>query len=89
MSIAKKAGLIVGVIGAAAVFATTAEGGEGGHGRPVVFVPVQPAPPPGLSVTLSLPLPVSPYAAVPAYPVYETYPVYGRRHGREGGENQQ
>jgi hypothetical protein len=35
MSIAKKTGLLVGVIGAAATLATAAEGGEGGHGRRV------------------------------------------------------
>ncbi len=31
--IAKKAGLLVGVIGAAATLAAAAEGGEGGEGR--------------------------------------------------------
>ena len=52
--IAKKAGLLVGVIGAAATLAAAAEGGEGGEGRhgrqfvvPYYAVgPVRVAPPP-------------------------------------------
>lgn len=83
MSIAKKAGLLIGVIGAAATLATAAEGGEGGeggHGRRVVVVPyyaVAPArlrPPPVVYVA---PPPVV-YAAPPPIvyqPLYDA-PAY-------------
>jgi hypothetical protein len=81
MSIAKKAGLLVGVIGAAATVATAAEGGEGGHGGRVVYAPyyvVAPAvryrPPPVVYVA---PPPVV-YAAPPPIvyqPVYDA-PAY-------------
>ena len=79
MSIARKAGLLIGVIGAAATVATTAEGGEGGRGKrwrgspvyiveqpPVIVrqVPVYVAPPPMM------------YAPAPAYSYEPMYPRY-------------
>jgi hypothetical protein len=72
--IAKKAGLLVGVIGAAATLAAAAEGGEGGHGRRYVVpyyavAPVRVAPPPVVYVA---PAPVV-YAAPPPI-VYQ--PIY-------------
>ena len=79
MSIGKKAGLIVGVIGAAATLASTAEGGEGGHGRRVYYPdyvapPVIVAPPPRYyappPVVVYAP-PVSYGRAYPVYPVYD------------------
>ncbi len=75
--IAKKAGLLVGVIGAAATLAAAAEGGEGGEGRhgrqfvvPYYAVgPVRVAPPPVVYV----PPPPVVYAAPPPI-VYQ--PIY-------------
>ena len=72
--IAKKAGLLVGVIGAAATLAAAAEGGEGGHGRRFVVpyyavAPARVAPPP---VVFVAPPPVV-YAAPPPI-VYQ--PIY-------------
>jgi hypothetical protein len=80
MSIAKKAGLLVGVIGAAATVATSAEGGEGGHGERlyapyyVVAPAVRYRPPPVVYVA---PPPMV-YAAPPPIvyqPVYDA-PAY-------------
>jgi hypothetical protein len=80
MSIAKKAGLLIGVIGAAATVATTAEGGEGGHGKRYrgspVFIVEQPV------VVRQAPVYVAPppvvYAPAPTYyePMYPSYDRY-------------
>jgi hypothetical protein len=79
MSIAKKAGLLIGVIGAAATVATTAEGGEGGHGKrwrgsPVYIVEQPPV------IVRQAPVYVAPppvvYAPAPAYSYEPMYPRY-------------
>ena len=75
MSIARKAGLLVGAIGAAATVATAAEGGEGGKGRRVevpyyVVAPARVMPPPVVYVA---PPPVM-YATPPPvvyHPMYD------------------
>jgi hypothetical protein len=74
LSIAKKAGLLVGAIGAAATVVTAAEGGEGGHGRRAdmpyyIVAPGRLSPPPVVYVA---PPPVV-YAAPPPI-VYQ--PMY-------------
>lgn len=72
MSIASKAGLLIGVIGAAATLATTAEGGEGGEGgrgkrwKPRAFI-VVPAQPVYVAPGYYGPPPVV-YAPQPVYP---------------------
>jgi hypothetical protein len=80
MSIAKKAGLLIGVIGAVATVAATAEGGEGGHGKRFrgspVFIVEQPV------VVRQAPVYVAPapviYAPAPTYyePMYPSYDRY-------------
>jgi hypothetical protein len=77
MSIGRKAGLLVGVIGGAAMLANAAEGGEGGEGKRgrVVYppyyvgVPVVRQPPP---VVIVAPPPV--IYAPPAYQPYYDAP---------------
>lgn len=69
MSIASKAGLLVGVVGAVATLATSAEGGEGGHGKKfrgyyVVGSPVR------------VIQPQTVYVAPPPRVVYAPAPVY-------------
>jgi hypothetical protein len=83
MSIAKKAGLLVGVIGAAATVATTAEGGEGNgrkryRGSPVYIVE-QPVVVQRSPVYVMQPPPVV-YAPAPTYyePMYQRYDRYDR-----------
>jgi hypothetical protein len=82
MSLAKKAGLLIAVIGAAATVATTAEGGKGHRkhyrGSPVFIVEqpvriVRPAP------VYVVPAPVI-YAPAPVYyePMYPRYDRYER-----------
>ena len=82
MSIAKKAGLLIGVIGAAATVATTAEGGEGGGGKryrgsPVYIVEqpvvVQRSP---VYVVQQPPVVYAPAPTYyePMYPRYDRYP---------------
>lgn len=80
MSIGRKAGLLVGVIGGAAMLATAAEGGEGGEGRRgrVIYAPyyvvapvVRQRPP----VVVVAPPPVV-YAPAPVYQPYYDAPGY-------------
>jgi hypothetical protein len=72
MSVAKKAGLLVGIIGVAATIASAAEGGEGGRGRKV-FVPYYVEGPPVVyyGPQVVAPPPVVVYQPPPTYvPVY-------------------
>lgn len=75
MSMVRKAGLLVGVIGAAATVAGTAEGGEGGWGRKV-WVPYYAAPPVVYAPRPAVVYAPPPVAYVPAYPVVPVYPAY-------------
>lgn len=80
MSVTRKAGLLVGVIGAAATLATTAEGGEGGEGgrgkrwKPKAVI-VVPAPPVYVAPGYYAPPPVV-YAPQPIYPAPSTGSIY-------------
>jgi hypothetical protein len=82
MSLAKKAGLLIGVIGAAATVATSAEGGEGGHGKKYRGSPVYIVEQPVVRVVRPAPVYVAPppvmYAPAPTYyePVYQRYDRY-------------
>jgi len=82
MSIARKAGLLVGAIGAAATVATAAEGGEGGHGRRVevpyyVVAPARPRSPPVVYVAPPPVVYVAPPPVVYAAPPPIVYqPIY-------------
>jgi hypothetical protein len=81
MSIAKKAGLLIGVIGAAATVAATAEGGEGGHGKRYrgspVYIVEQPVVVQRSPVYVVQQPPVV-YAPAPTYyePMYPSYDRY-------------
>ena len=76
MSIVKKAGLLVGVIGAAASIAHSAEGGEGGegHGRKGYYYSGAPyvvyAPPPVVYRARPVYMAPPPVVYEPVYPVY-------------------
>ena len=83
MSLAKKAGLLIGVIGAAATVATTVEAGEG-HGRKryrdsPVYIVEQPVIVQRSPVYVMQPPPVV-YAPAPSYyePMYPRYDRYDR-----------
>jgi hypothetical protein len=82
MSLAKKAGLLIGVIGAAATVATSAEGGEGGHGKKYRGSPVYIVEQPVVRVVRPAPVYVAPppvmYAPAPTYyePMYQRYDRY-------------
>jgi hypothetical protein len=74
MSIVKKTGLLVGVIGAAATLASAAqagEGGEGGHGRRVYAPYYWVAPPPVVYVPTRVYSAPPPVVYVPAQPIYD------------------
>jgi hypothetical protein len=82
MSLAKKAGLLIGVIGAAATVATSAEGGEGGRGKKYRGSPVYIVEQPVVRVVRPAPVYVVPppvmYAPAPTYyePMYQRYDRY-------------
>ena len=84
MSIAKKAGLIIGVIGAAATVAATVEAGEG-NGRKryrdsPVYIVEQPVVVQRSPVYIVQPPPPVVYAPAPTYyePMYPRYERYDR-----------